>query len=83
MQPPSGGCFVFTVLLIMQKLAWFILLAGGIALLLCGIGASDSTGSFFSRLITGSPSYKVIAMLVGGLVCTLAGLAGVLRSAGS
>jgi hypothetical protein len=67
----------------MQKLAWLVLLAGGVALLFCGVNASDSTGSFFSRIITGSPSYKTIGLLIGGLVCTLAGLAGVLRSAGS
>ncbi|MCF7817660.1 MAG: DUF3185 family protein [Kiritimatiellales bacterium] len=54
-----------------------VLLVVGIMLIIFGISASDSLGSDLSRFFTGSPTDKAMWMLIGGVVCTVAGLAGV------
>lgn len=43
------------------------LLAGGIALVVFGIIATDSVASDLSRLFTGAPTDQAIWMLLGGL----------------
>lgn len=60
----------------MKSTISLILLVGGIALIVYGIGASDSLGSDLSRFFTGSPTDKAMWMLIGGVVATAAGLAG-------
>lgn len=63
----------------MNKPISLALLIGGIILLVYGISASDSVGSSFSRMFTGSPTDKTIWLLVGGAVATAVGAAGVFR----
>ena len=65
----------------MNKLVSLALLIGGIILLIYGASASDSIGSGFSRLFTGSPTDKTIWLLIGGGVATIVGAAGLLRTA--
>ncbi len=56
-----------------------ILLIVGIVLLIFGVNANDSIASHFSNLFTGHPTDRTVWLLVGGGVCTLVGLAGMLR----
>jgi Protein of unknown function (DUF3185) len=63
----------------MNKLVFMGLLAGGIALLVFGIQATDSFGSDVSRFFTGSPTDKAMWMLIGGIVLTVVGAVGALR----
>jgi hypothetical protein len=58
---------------IMQKLAGFVVLAVGIALLVWGINSSQSLGSDISRLFTGSVTNKAIYLIVGGTIAVIAG----------
>jgi hypothetical protein len=48
-------------------------LAAGILLTVYGINASNSVGSDFSRMFTGSPTNKTVYLLVGGIAAILAG----------
>jgi hypothetical protein len=63
----------------MNKPLSFALLVGGIILIIYGLNASDSVGSSFSRLFTGSPTDKTIWLLVGGIVAVAVGAGGLLR----
>jgi hypothetical protein len=63
----------------MNKLFSLILLVGGIALIIAGLNASDSVGSSFSRLFTGSPTDKTIWLLIGGIVAAALGAGGLIR----
>lgn len=63
----------------MNRLLSIALLAGGIALMIFGINATNSFGSDVSRFFTGSPTNKAIWMLIGGIVATAVGLAGTVR----
>jgi hypothetical protein len=63
----------------MNKAISVAILAGGILLLIFGISAYDSSSSDISRFFTGSATDKSIWMLVGGIVATVLGLAGLLR----
>jgi len=65
----------------MNKLLSIALLVGGIILIVYGINASNSIGSDFSNLFTGSPTDKSIWLLVGGVVAAAIGAGGVLRRA--
>ena len=67
----------------MNKLIALVLLAGGIVLIIYGINASNSIGSDFSRLFTGSPTDKSIWLLLGGIVAALIGAGGLLRGSRS
>lgn len=67
----------------MNKLVSLILLAGGIILIVYGIGASDSLSSSFSRFFTGSPTDKTMWLLIGGVVATVVGLGGLLSNSKS
>jgi hypothetical protein len=62
----------------MNKILSIALLAGGIALIIYGINASNSLGSDFSRFFTGSPTDKTIWLLIGGIVATAVGAGGLL-----
>ncbi|MDF3057586.1 MAG: rane protein [Rariglobus sp.] len=63
----------------MNRLVSLTLLVGGIILLIYGFQASESIGSEFSRLFTGSPTDKTLWMLIGGAVAALIGAGGLFR----
>ncbi len=63
----------------MNKISSLALLVGGIVLIIAGINATNSFGSDVSRFFTGSPTDKAVWMLIGGVVATIAGLAGTFR----
>lgn len=63
----------------MNKILSLVLLVGGIVLIIYGVNASNSIGSDFSRLFTGSPTDKSIWLLVGGIVAALIGAGGMMR----
>ncbi|MBW8781214.1 MAG: DUF3185 family protein [Verrucomicrobia bacterium] len=67
----------------MNKILSLAFLVGGIVLVVYGISASDSIGSSFSRLFTGSPTDKTLWLLIGGAVATAIGLGGLLRGSKS
>lgn len=62
----------------MIKAISLALLAGGIALIIYGINASNSLGSDFSRFFTGSPTDRTVWLLIGGIVAAAAGLGGLI-----
>jgi hypothetical protein len=62
----------------MNRFSSFSLLALGVILIICGISASDSIGSDFSRLFTGAPTDKTIWLLIGGVAATVVGVGGLL-----
>jgi hypothetical protein len=62
----------------MNKAVSLAILAGGIVVLIFGINAINSTGSDISRFFTGAPTDRAMWMLVGGVVASVVGLAGVL-----
>lgn len=63
----------------MNRILSIALLAGGIALIIYGINASNSLGSDFSRFFTGAPTDKTIWLLIGGIVAAAVGAGGLLR----
>jgi hypothetical protein len=63
----------------MNKPASLALLVVGIVLIIYGISAGDSIGSNLSEAFTGAPTDKTIWLLIGGIVCGITGLIGVLR----
>jgi hypothetical protein len=63
----------------MNKLISLAILAGGIVLVVFGVAATKSFSSDVSRFFTGSPTDKAIWMLLGGIVVTIIGLAGLFR----
>lgn len=56
------------------------LLIGGIVLIVFGVNAYNAPTSEISRFFTGSPTDKAMWMLIGGSVCAVIGLVGVLKS---
>lgn len=62
----------------MNKLISLALLCGGIVLLVYGVNASESIGSDFSRIFTGSPTDKTVWLLVGGGVAAILGAGGLM-----
>lgn len=63
----------------MRRLVSLALLVSGIILIIYGISASNSVGSDFSRLFTGSPTDKTIWLIIGGAAATIVGAAGLFR----
>jgi divalent metal cation (Fe/Co/Zn/Cd) transporter len=63
----------------MDKAISLAILAAGIVLVVFGINASNSISSDISRVFTDAPTDKAIWMLVGGVVVTIIGLAGLMR----
>jgi len=62
----------------MNKTISLALLVCGIILIVWGFSASDSLGSEFSRLFTGSPTDKSMWLLIGGSAATVIGASGLL-----
>lgn len=67
----------------MNKLVSLVLLAAGIVLIVYGVNASNSIGSSFSRLFSGSPTDKTIWLLIGGVVVAMIGAGGLFRGSRS
>jgi hypothetical protein len=67
----------------MDKTISLAILAGGILLVVFGVNASNSVSSDISRIFTDAPTDKAIWMLVGGVVVTIIGLAGLQRGSRS
>jgi hypothetical protein len=67
----------------MNKLLSIALLVGGIILIIYGVNASNSIGSDFSRLFTGSPTDKSIWLLIGGIIGAVIGAGGLMRRSSS
>ena len=63
----------------MIKAASFAFLAGGILSVVLGIISSNATSSDASRFFVGSAAYNATLMIVGGLVGTAIGVAGLLH----
>ncbi|HXI51658.1 MAG TPA: DUF3185 family protein [Candidatus Saccharimonadales bacterium] len=63
----------------MNRILSWALLAGGIALIIIGVNATNSFSSDVSRFFTGSPTDKAVWMLIGGCVATVIGLTMTLR----
>jgi hypothetical protein len=63
----------------MNKAVSLALLVAGIVLIVYGISASNSVGSGFSRMFTGSPTDKTLWLFIGGGAAALIGLVGVMR----
>ena len=59
-----------------NKLISLAILAGGIALVVFGVSATNSFNSDVSRFFTGSPTDKAIWMIIGGIVAVVIGLGG-------
>ncbi|HEX7860284.1 MAG TPA: DUF3185 family protein [Verrucomicrobiae bacterium] len=57
----------------MKKLVWIGLLVVGVALIVLGVQAMNSLESDVSRFFRGNPTDKSVWMLVGGILCALAG----------
>lgn len=64
----------------MNKMVSLALLVGGVVLMIIGISATNSFSSDVSRFFTGSPTDKAVWMLIGGIVASVIGLVGTLRS---
>ncbi|MDI1247300.1 MAG: DUF3185 family protein [Lacunisphaera sp.] len=62
----------------MNKVVSLALLVIGIILLIAGVAASDSAASGVSRFFTGNPTDKTMWLMIGGIVATIVGAAGLL-----
>jgi len=62
----------------MNKIISLALLAAGIVLIVIGMNASNSVGSSFSRIFTGSPTDKTVWLLIGGVAAAAVGAFGLI-----
>jgi hypothetical protein len=62
----------------MNKAISLAILVGGILVAIFGIEAVNSTGSDISRFFTGAPTDRAMWMLVGGVIASVVGLAGLM-----
>ena len=65
---------------VMNRIVYLALLIGGVVLIVLGINATHSFSSDVSRFFQGTPTDKAIWMLIGGIVASVSGLVGILRS---
>ena len=65
----------------MYKAIGLALLAGGIALIIYGIDASNSTSSSISRTFNGTPTNKTLWLLLGGAASAIVGAVMTFRGA--
>jgi uncharacterized membrane protein YidH (DUF202 family) len=59
-----------------NKLISLAVLAGGVALVVFGVAATNSFTSDVSRFFTGSPTDKAIWLIIGGIAAIVIGLSG-------
>ncbi len=59
----------------MNKAIGLALLVVGVALIVYGINASNSTSSDLSRTFTGTPTNKTLWLLLGGIASAIVGAA--------
>ena len=64
----------------MNRLISLALLVGSIVLIVYGLAAADSVASDVSRFFTGNPTDKTMWLLIGGIVASIIGAAGLLRN---
>ena len=57
----------------MNRAIGLALLAAGIALIVYGIDASNSTSSSLSRTFNGTPTDKTLWLLIGGIAASICG----------
>lgn len=57
----------------MNKIFSGALVAGGIALIIYGLSASNSLSSDVSRAVTGEPTDRAMWLLIGGIVAVVVG----------
>lgn len=57
----------------MNKAIGLALLAGGIALIVYGIDASNSASSSIARTVSGTPTNKTLWLLIGGIAASICG----------
>lgn len=55
------------------------ILAAGIILIIWGMMEMDSFGSDVSRIFTGSPTDRSMWLLIGGIVVSIIGIAGIVK----
>ena len=55
------------------------ILAAGIVLIIWGMMEMDSFGSDVSRIFTGSPTERSMWLLIGGIVVSIIGIAGIVK----
>lgn len=55
------------------------ILAAGIILIIWGMMEMDSLGSDVSRIFTGSPTDRSMWLLIGGIVVSIIGIAGIVK----
>ena len=67
----------------MNRIISLALVVTGVVLIVYGINASNSIGSDFSRLFTGSPTDKSVWLLIGGVVLAVLGSGGLFRGSKS
>lgn len=63
----------------MNRTISIILVVVGVTLVAYGVSAAQSLGSDISRFFTGQPTDRAIWLLLGGVVSTIIGLAGLGR----
>lgn len=64
----------------MNKIILLAIMVVGVVLLVYGINASQSAGSELSEFFTGSPTDKALWMIILGVLATVIGLGGFIRS---
>jgi hypothetical protein len=57
-----------------QRVVGFIVLAGGVVLIILGITASRSLGNQLTNLFTGHPNDATLWYFIGGIVAAVVGL---------
>lgn len=63
----------------LQRMVGFLVLAGGVILIILGITASRSLGNHLTNLFTGHPNDATLWYLVGGIAAAVVGLVLLLR----
>jgi hypothetical protein len=57
----------------MNRAIGIALLVAGVALIIYGVDASNSTSSSLSRTFTGTPTNKTMWLLIGGIAASICG----------
>ena len=66
----------------MKKIVWLGLLVIGIIMIVFGVQAMNSFESEASRFFRGTPTDRSMWMLVGGILCAVAGAYGIWKEKG-